>query len=106
MSRPLKEEVMAKEDLTTIISRALTDEKFRAQLMSDPDKALAEYKLDEAEEKMVRNLPADAFDELTMDLEDRQSKTGFLGGFSLMGGKDAVDASTVLDLLTKKYGGG
>ena len=48
---------MAKEDLTTIISRALTDEAFRAQLMSDPDKALAGYKLDEAEEKMVRNPP-------------------------------------------------
>ena len=96
---------MSKEDLTTIVSRALTDESFRAQLMSDPEAALAGYKLDEAEKKMLRSLSADAFDELTMDLEDRQSKSGFLGGLSLMGGKDAVDASTVLDLLTKKYGG-
>lgn len=96
---------MSKEALTTIVSRALTDEAYREQLMKDPDAALADYELDEAEEKMVRNLPSDAFDELTMDLEDRQSKTGFLGGLSLMGGKDAVDASTVIDLLTKKYGG-
>lgn len=97
---------MSKEALTTIVSRALTDEAYRQQLVSDPDAALAEYDLDEDEAKIVRNLPADAFDELTMDLEDRQSKSGFLGGLSLMGGKEAVDASTVLDLLTKKYGGG
>lgn len=96
---------MAKEDLTTIVSRALTDEKYRAQLLSDPEAALSGYNLDEAEKKMLHNLPADAFDELTMDLEDRQSKSGFLGGLSLMGGKDAVDAHTVLDLLTNKYGG-
>jgi hypothetical protein len=67
--------------------------------------ALQGYTLSEAEEKLVRNLPADAFDELTMDVESRQSKSGFLGGLSLMGGKDAVDASTVLNLLTRKYGG-
>ena len=96
---------MPKEDLTTIVSRALTDEKFRAQLLSDPEAALAGFNLDDAEKKMIRSLPADAFDQLTMDLEDRQSKSGFLGGLSLMGGKDAVDASTILDLLTNKYGG-
>ncbi len=96
---------MSKESLAAIINRALTDGEFRAQLLADPDQALAGFHLDEAEEKMVRNLPADAFDELTMNLEDRQSKSGFLGGFSLMGGKDAVDASSILDLLTNKYGG-
>jgi hypothetical protein len=47
---------MAKEDLTTIISRALTDETFRAQLKSDPDKALADYKLDGLR-KMVATCP-------------------------------------------------
>jgi hypothetical protein len=96
---------MSKEDLTTIVSRALTDEEYRAQLLSDPDTALAEYNLDDAEKKMLHNLPADAFDELTMDVEDRQSKSGFLGGISLMGGKDAVNAHSVLDLLMNKYGG-
>jgi hypothetical protein len=96
---------MSREDLTTIVSRALTDQDYRAQLLSNPDVALQGYTLSEAEEKLVRNLPADAFDELTMDVESRQSKSGFLGGLSLMGGKDAVDASTVLNLLTRKYGG-
>lgn len=97
---------MSKEALTTIVSRCLTDEAYRKQLMSDPDAALADYDLDEEEAKMVRSLPADAFDELTMDLEDRQSKSGFLGGLSLFSSKDgAVDASSVVDLLTKKYGG-
>ncbi|MBP8975074.1 MAG: hypothetical protein KBH93_14520 [Anaerolineae bacterium] len=97
---------MAKQDLTTIISRALTDEEFRALLLSDPDAALAGYELEEDEEKALRNLPADAFDKLTMDLENRQSKSGFMGAFSLMSGKDAaLDASTLLNLLSNKYGG-
>jgi hypothetical protein len=74
-----QEEIMSKEALTTIVSRCLTDEAYRKQLMADPDAALADYDLDEEEAKMVRKLPVDAFDELTMDLEDRQSKTGFLG---------------------------
>ncbi len=96
---------MSREDLTAIVNRALTDEEYRAKLVSDPDAALADYELDEEEEKMVRNLSAEAFEELSMDLEKRQSKSGFLGGLSLMGGKDAVDASSVLDLLRNKYGG-
>ncbi|MBN1564242.1 MAG: hypothetical protein JXA10_10410 [Anaerolineae bacterium] len=97
---------MSKEALTTIVSRCLTDENYRQQLISDPDAALADYDLEEDEAKMVRSLPSDAFDELTMDLEDRQSKSGFLGGLSLFSGKDgAIDASSVVDLLTKKYGG-
>ena len=95
---------MSREDMTTIIGRALTEEDFRNQLVSDPTKALAGYSLDESEKQMLLNLPADAFDELTMDLEDRKSKSGFTGFSSLIGSKDSVDAGTVLDLLTRKYG--
>ncbi len=95
---------MSREDLTTIVSRALTDKEYRAQLIADLDKALEGFNLDEAEKKLLRSLPSDIFDELTMDLEARQSKSGFLGGLSLMGSKDAVDAGTVLDLLMNKYG--
>ena len=95
---------MSREDLTTIVSRALTDQEYRAKLVSDLDKALEGFDLDEAEKKLLRSLPSDVFDELTMDLESRQSKSGFLGGLSLMGSKDAVDAGTVLDLLMNKYG--
>ena len=95
---------MSREDLTTIVSRALTDQEYRAKLMSDPDKALEGFDLDESEKKLLRSLPSNVFDELTMDLEARQSKSGFLGGLSLMGSKDAVDAGTVLDLLMNNYG--
>lgn len=96
---------MSREALTTIVSRALTDKEYRSQLLSDPEAALKGYELSESEEKMIRHLTADAFDELTMDLEARQSKSGFPGFSQLIGGKDAVDSGTVLDILTQKYGG-
>ena len=35
-----KEITMSKEDLSTIVNRALTDEEFRAKLLSDIDAAL------------------------------------------------------------------
>lgn len=97
---------MSREALTTIVSRALTDTDYRSQLLKDPDAALKEYELSEAEEKMLRNLNADAFDELTMDLESRQSKSGFMGGLSLMGGKDTVNMDSILNLMMNKYGPG
>jgi hypothetical protein len=97
---------MSREHLTTIVSRALTDADYRKLLLADPDAALEGYDLSESETNMIRSLNADAFDELTMDLEERQSKSGFLSGISsLMGSKDAIDAGTVLDILTNKYGG-
>ncbi|NDJ76597.1 MAG: hypothetical protein GYB65_10095 [Chloroflexi bacterium] len=96
---------MSRETLTTIVSRVITDQDYREQFFADPDSALAGYELSESEEQLLRRLNADAFDELTMDLEVRQSKSGFLGNISLIGGKDAVDVKTILDLLTNKYGG-
>ncbi|NLX09366.1 MAG: hypothetical protein GXY36_06890 [Chloroflexi bacterium] len=95
---------MSREALTTIVSRALSDQEYRSLLLSDPDAALEGYELSESEEKMLRNLKADAFDEMTMDLEARQSKSGFLGSLSLMGGKDTVDMDSVLNLMMNKYG--
>lgn len=96
---------MSREALTTIVSRAITDTEYRAQLLADPDAALQDYELSEKEEKMIRSLNSDTFDEMTMDLEARQSKSGFLGSFSLMGGKDSVDMDSVLNLMLNKYGG-
>jgi hypothetical protein len=94
---------MSREHLTTIVSRALTDEAYRSQLLSDPDAALEGYDLSESEQKVVRNLSADVFDELTVNLESRQSKSGFLGFRSLMGGKDTVNMDSVVNLLMNKY---
>jgi hypothetical protein len=98
---------MSREALTTIVSRALTDKEYRSQLLSDLDAALKGYDLDESEKKMIRSLNADTFDELTMDLEARQSKSGFAGFGGLIGSKDtAADTDSILSLLMNKYGGG
>jgi hypothetical protein len=95
---------MSRKALASIVSRALTDEEFRSQLLSDLETALSDYNLSDNEQQMVSKLDAEAFDELTMDLEARQSKSGFLGSLSMLGSKDAVDAGTLLDLLNNKYG--
>ncbi len=95
---------MAREDLIKLITQAISDPDFRAKLLAQPDEALKGFALDDDEAEMIRKLPGDAFDGMSVDLEDRQSKSGFLGGISLMGRKDAVDASSLLDLLKNKYG--
>lgn len=96
---------MSREALTTIVSRAITDSDYRVQLLNNPDAALKGYDLSEQEEKMIRNLNSDTFDAMTLDLEARQSKSGFLGSISLMGGKDSVDMDSILNLMMNKYGG-
>lgn len=96
---------MAREDLVSIISRALTDEDFRKELLNNIDDVLEKYNLDLDEQSILRKLDADSFDELTSDLGSRLSKSGFFGGLSLMGGKDAVDSGAILDLLSNKFGG-
>ena len=96
---------MSREALTTIVSRAITDSDYRVQLLNNPDAALKDYDLSEQEEKMIRNLNSDTFDAMTLDLEARQSKSGFLGSISLMGGKDSVDMDSILNLMMNKYGG-
>ena len=84
---------MSREDLTTIVSRALTDEDFRRKLLSDVEAALEGYDLSESERKVIDNLSPDAFDQLTMDLEDRQSMSGFWAA-SPNGAQGCRDAST------------
>lgn len=96
---------MAREDLVSIISRALTDEEFRQDLINNIDDVLAQYNLDIDEQNILRKLDADSFDELASDLGSRLSKSGFFGGLSLMGGKDKVDSGAILDILSNKFGG-
>ena len=95
---------MSRESLTEIVSRALTDEDFRKKILDNLEDVLKDFDLDDAEKKLLSNLNAETFDELTMNLEDRQSKSGFFGRLSLMGGKDGVDASDAIDLLSNKFG--
>ncbi|MBN1964153.1 MAG: hypothetical protein JW910_05880 [Anaerolineae bacterium] len=98
---------MATEGLKTIIGKALTDASYRQQLLESPEAVIAEFDLSEAEAKMLRNLRPDAFAELDMDVEERQSKSGLSMGFgSLMTGRDANsgDVGPLIDLLMNKYG--
>jgi hypothetical protein len=98
---------MHSEGIKAVITKAITDEKYRKHLLEKPDEAIKGYELSEAEKKMLRNLKSEAFEELDMDVEERQSKSGLLMGLgSLMTGRDAAsgDVSTLINILMNKYG--
>ncbi len=98
---------MSSKGLTEIITKAITDETYRERLLESPEEAMAGYELSDAESKMLCNLEPDAFDELDMDVEERQSKSGLAMGWgSLMSGRDASsgEVSTLIDVLMNKYG--
>ena len=82
---------MPQNELEKIITRAMNDEKFREQLMADPKKACAEYKVTDEE---IQSL-LEKFDARSEELTARVSKrklTSKFGGFSgPMGIEDAVD---------------
>ena len=98
---------MATEGLKAIISKALTDTDFRQQLLEKLDDVLAEHEISDDEAEMLRNLKPDAFEEMDMDVEERQSKSGLTMGLgSLMSGRDAAsgDVGALIDILMNKYG--
>ena len=98
---------MPSAHLVDVISKALKDKAYRAQLLDDPETATQDYELDDNELRMLRNLQKDAFDELDTDVETRQSKSGLSMGFgSLMGGRDVSsgDVSGLINILMNKYG--
>ncbi len=93
--------------LQEIISRALTDAAYRQKLLDSLEDAIQGYELEDNERKMLSNLKADAFDDLDVNLEDRQSKSGLSMGLgSLMGGRDVSsgNVSTLINVLMNKYG--
>lgn len=99
---------MATEQLTEIITKALTDGTYRQQLLESPDEAMAGFELSDDEANMLRNLKPEAFEEIDLDVEERQSKSGLGMGFgSLMSGRDAAagDVSNLIGVLMNKYGG-
>ena len=98
---------MAIEHLTEIITKALTDEAYRQQLLSAPAEALADYDLSDEEVNMLHNLKPEAFEEMDIDVEERQSKSGLgMGLGSLMSGRGAAsgDVSNLINVLMNKYG--
>jgi len=70
---------MSDSVLKEIIDRAVKDEKFRNLLLSDPSKALTDYKLSDEDRKILEDLNADNFDEFAGGLGDRTTK-GWIHG--------------------------
>ncbi len=72
---------MSKENVQTIIGRAILEAEYRKLLFSDPGKALEGYELTEDETQGLKNLDPEKFDLVANQVEERISKTGinFLG---------------------------
>ena len=66
--------------LQEIIGRAVSDEKFRALLLSHPDQALQGYRLSDDERKLLEDLSADSFDDFAGSLGDRTTKGSSVPG--------------------------
>lgn len=65
---------MSDTALKEITDRAVSDEKFRNLLLTDPDKALEGYKLSDEERKILEGLTEETFDEFAGGLGDRTTK--------------------------------
>ncbi|MBE2221354.1 MAG: Franean1_4349 family RiPP [Anaerolineae bacterium] len=65
---------MSDTALKEIIDRATKDEKFRNQLFTDPEKALAGYELSDEDRETLENINADNFDQFAGGLGDRSTK--------------------------------
>jgi hypothetical protein len=65
---------MSEVVLKEIIERAVSDESFRKQLLSDPGTALKGYELSDAERELLSNLDEGNFDEFAGGLGDRATK--------------------------------
>jgi len=69
---------MTQEVVTQIITKAVTDNEFREQLLSKPEAALAGYELSEAERAALSKLNREAFDDQESEVEQRVSKVGLI----------------------------
>jgi hypothetical protein len=65
---------MSEVVLREIIDRAVADDSFRRQLLSDPSTALRGYELSDAERELLSNLDEGNFDEFAGGLGDRATK--------------------------------
>ena len=65
---------MSYEAVQAVLERTVTDPKFRHQLFSTPDEALAEYELTSEENSALRDLCVDASHSESAALERRETK--------------------------------
>jgi hypothetical protein len=59
------EETAGRSQVKEVLERSINDEKFRRQLLDDPDAALAGYELSEVQIMLLRSLDESDLDKLT-----------------------------------------
>ena len=67
------------DSVKQIVEQAIEDEAFRELLFSNPDEALKDYELTDAEKQQLSGLNAGNFDEFAGELGDRTTR-GWLPG--------------------------
>jgi hypothetical protein len=82
---------MSKEAVQAVISKAVSDDKFREALFADPDRALHGYDLTEDEIAALKKIDAESMQSLTGNLDERISKA-FIVGWTVGGGGGRVTA--------------
>ncbi len=82
---------MSKENVQTIIGRAIMEPEYRASLFKEPDKALEGYELTDEETQSLKNLDPEKFDQAATQVEERISKSGL--GFRFASGFPKVEIS-------------
>jgi hypothetical protein len=65
---------MSYEAVQAVLERTVIDVAFRARLLAEPDTALAEYELTDAENGALRQLSVDASQSESQALDRRETK--------------------------------
>jgi hypothetical protein len=76
---------MSKEAVQAVISKAVSDVKFREALFANPDKALQGHDLTEDEIAALKKIDAETMQSLAGSLDERISKA-FVMGWTIGGG--------------------
>jgi hypothetical protein len=78
-------------NLSAVVGRAASDADFRALLLTDPESALAGYKLSEAETAALGSLTPESFNGLASELDARVSFSVIWGSNPIKGGDGPED---------------
>jgi len=76
---------MSKEVVQAVISKAVSDDKFREALFANPDHALQGYDLTEDEIAALKKIDSETMQALAGNLDERISKA-FVIGWTIGGG--------------------
>jgi carbamate kinase len=66
---------VSQDTVVEIIVKAFTDQVFRDQLFSEPEKALSKYDLSEDERTSLSNMEGETFDAFASEVDQRISKS-------------------------------